>query len=265
MAHINELIEAEKYEAGLHRRRSGAIWGGAGVGIGWGYVPGGYLEWEQSVKVSALTSTTGLLNLVPEIGYMVTDNFALALQGRIEFIQQEQAMYVHPVTGEVLPLAAKLRGAPATMALAAFARFIYYLDLSAGGNLRLSFSADVGGGFVRFPVRPMAVVNYDAEKDEYVPDYDRTIARTDTRPVGMFLVGPGVGILWNLSRHFAISLDGRCFTGLPNWGAVVDGALSLHVAFGGERGLEKTSDEEEEEEQSEYDRLVEEPLDEWAE
>ncbi|MBN2573617.1 MAG: tetratricopeptide repeat protein [Deltaproteobacteria bacterium] len=256
MAHINEMIMAEQYEAGLHRRREGAIWFGVGGGIGWGYVPGGYLEWEQNVKVSALTTTTGLFHLVPELGYMLSDNFALALQGRIGFIQQEQARYVHPLTGQELSLAASLSGAPATMAPAGFARIIGYSDLSDDGNLRISYSADIGGGFVRFPVRPVAVVNYDSEKDEYVPDYNRTIAKTDTRPVGMFLAGAGLGFLWNLSRHFAISFDGRCFTGLPNWGAVVDGSLSLHVAFGGVHGPEVAP--EEEEDVSEYERLVEE-------
>jgi hypothetical protein len=247
MAHVNDLIRAEQYEAGLRRRRAGALWLGAGAGVGWGYVPGGTLEWQKEVRVSSLTTTTGQFHLLPEIGYMISDNFAVALQGRLEFIRQEQAVYTDPRTNEQQSLTANLTGAPTTMAAAGFARAIGYTDISDSGNVRLSFSLDVGGGFVRFPVKPVAAMVYDSEKDEYVPDYSSTIAKTDTRPVGMFLGGASVGLLWNLSRRFAISLDGRALTGFPNWGAVVEGGLSLHLAFGGVRGPEASQEEEDEE------------------
>lgn len=247
LAHINDLIRAEQYESGLHRRRAGALWLSMGIGLGWGYVPGGHLEWQRGVQVSSMTTRVGKFHLLPEIGYMLSDDFALAVQGRIEYIHQEQATYTDPLTGEEHSLAATLTGAPTTMAPAGFLRAIGYADISASGNVRFSYSLDLGAGFIRLPVRPVAVMNYDSERDAYIPDYQRTIAKTDTRPVGVVLAGASAGLLWNLSRRFAISLDGRVLSGYPNWGAVVEGGISLQLAFGGVRGPAVESDEGDEE------------------
>jgi hypothetical protein len=137
-------------------------------------------------------------------------------------------------------------GSPATKAPALFARAIGYTDISSGGNLRLLFSADLGAGYLRLPVRPTqnAEVHQDPVTLEYVPDYTRTIVKTDTRAVSGFLVGGSLGMLWNLSRHFAVSLAGRVLTGFPNWGVVTEGGLSLEVAIGGAQGPETTPDED---------------------
>jgi len=248
MKHIRDELKAEEYLAGLHRRREGAVWFGMGGGLGWGFVPAGSLEWERNVRVSALTTTTGSYHLLPEVGYMVSDNFGLALQGRLEFIQQQQAVYPDPETGRPVQLAASISGSPTTMAPAAFGRAIGYLDISSGGNLRFSYSADLGGGYVRFPVKPVAVVSQNAN-DQIEVDWNRTIAKTDTRPVGTFLLGATMGMLWNLSSHFGISLDMRVLSGLPHWGAVVEGGLSVQLAFGGQKGPAAASDDNEDDDE----------------
>ena len=235
MKGIRDQAKADKYESGLHRRREGAMWFGLGGGMGWGFAPAGNLEWEKKVKVSAMTTTTGMFNLLPEIGYMWSDTFALAAQARWEFIQQEQAVARDPTTHNVIQISGGPNGAPTTMAFAGFLRGIWYTDLSSDGNLQFSFSGDVGGGYVRFPVKPVAVVGTDANGDP-VPDWSKTIIKTDTRPVGIVLVGLSGGLLWHLSRHLAIALDARFLTGLPDWGAVVEGGLSAQLAFGGVKG-----------------------------
>jgi hypothetical protein len=259
MARIRAQAKADKYEAGLRRRREGSIWVGLGAGSGWGFAPAGTLEWETKVKVSAITTTTGMFHLLPEVGYMWSDDFAFAAQIRWEFIQQQQAVYVDPSTKEPQVLASNLSGAPSTMAPAGFLRAIWYTDLLSSGNLRLSWSGDVGGGFVRFPVKPVARVTYSAAEDKNVIDYTKTIAKTDTRPMGMFLLGGSLGILWNISRYFAISVDGRFLTGLPAWGAVIEGALSAQLAFGGSKGSAVSSDEEDEEEEDGLPEILDEP------
>ncbi|MBN2574836.1 MAG: tetratricopeptide repeat protein [Deltaproteobacteria bacterium] len=260
MCRIRRQARADKYEAGLHRRREGAFWVGVGGGGGWGFVPAGNLEWEKNVKVSAMTTTTGLFHVVPEIGYMWSEKFGIALQGRIEYIRQQQATYIDPNSKERVQLAGSLTGGPTTLAPAAFLRAIWYSDLSGDGNFQLSFSGDLGGGFVRFPVKPVAVVNYDSVKDEYVPDWSKTIAKTDTRPVGPILGGASVGLIWHLSRYFALTFDARVLTGLPNFGAVVEGALSGQLAFGGAKGP-AVVEEESEEGEAELDEsaLLDEP------
>jgi hypothetical protein len=61
----------------------------------------------------------------------------------------------------------------------------------------------------------------------------------------MVLGGASAGLILHLSRHFALALDGRVLTGLPNWGAVVEAGLSVQLAFGGVKGPAVTEDEEE--------------------
>lgn len=247
---IRDQAERERYESGLHRRREGAIWFGVGGGLGWGYVPAGKLEWDSAVKVSAMTTVAGLFHIVPEVGYMWSDDFAIAAQLRLELIKQEQATYRDPDTGEMQTLSANyISGAPTTMAAAGFLRAIWYMDLSASGNFRLSYSADVGGGFIRFPVKPTADVQTDPNTGEPIIDRDNTIPKTDTRPVGIFLAGGSGGLVWHLSRHFALALEARCLFGAPSFGAVIEGALSAQLAFGGVKGPAAPSDGEEEEEE----------------
>lgn len=247
--------EAAAYESGLHRRRQGAFWVGVGAGVGWGYVPAGKLEWEKYLNVSAMTTTAGMFHVLPEAGYMWSDNFALAAQFRLEFMRQDQAMYQSPTDNKmyVVALPPELSGKPTTMGFAGFARGIWYMDLTKGGNFRLSYSLDVGGGFVRFPVKPSTIPKSTVEKlpkdEQDRPIFGdeqkkQIIFLTDTRPVGMFLAGGSGGFLWNLHRHFAIAMDVRVLTGLPAWGLVVEGQLSLQLALGGVKGPPVVSEED---------------------
>ena len=241
MCKIRRQAREDKYEAGLHRRREGAIWFGVGPGFGFGFVPGGALEWRKAIKVSAVTAPVGMFHVVPEIGYMWTDHFALAGQAIIEFIKQEQ------LSGETGPI---IEGAPAKMGFAGLARAIYYVDLF-DGNLQFSMSGDAGGGFLRIPVKPHAqgelVQNPSDPDGPLIHDPKLTIFRTDTRPVGIALLGAGAGFIWHWSRHFAVALDGRFLTGVPNFGAVFEGTFSLQLAFGGVKGPAKEGAEGEDE------------------
>jgi len=241
--HIRNQQRDDAYEAGLRRRREGAVWFGFGAGAGWGFSPAGNLEWEKDLKVSAITTTTGLFHILPEAGYMWSDDFGLALQARWEFIQQQQATYLDQ--NKKPQLASTDRpAAPTTQAFAVFGRAIWYTDLTSSGNLRFSVSGDLGGGFVRFPVKPVAVISgYDPDTGAPIIDKKNTIAKTDTRPVGPVLVGSTVGIIAHISRHFALSLDGRLLTGLPDFGVVVEGGLSAQLAFGGTKGPAPTDEE----------------------
>jgi hypothetical protein len=244
MKGIRDQAKADKYESGLHRRREGAMWFGLGGGMGWGFAPAGNLEWETKIKVSAMTNLVGLFHIVPEVGYMWGEDFAIAGQLRLEFIQQEQATYLDPNTrGQnnrpELLLPNPYPGGPSKMGAAGFLRAIWYTDLSSSGNFRLSYSGDIGGGFIRLPVKPTKKYdNVTLDADGNIKPFDRTgiVFLTDTRPIGPFLVGASAGLVWNLSRHFAFALEARFVTGLPNWGAVVEGALSAQLAFGGVKG-----------------------------
>jgi len=239
---IRRGADDERYQAGLHRRRDGAVWFGLGGGAGWGFSPAGSLEWESDLKVSAITTTTGIFHLLPELGYMWSENFGLALQARWEFIKQEQAYL--PNTNPPQLASTPRSGSPTTQAFAAFARAIWYSDLTSSGNLQFSISGDLGGGFVRFPVKPVAVTTGTDDQGNPIVDKKNTIAKTDTRPVGPVLLGSTVGIIGHISRHFALSLDGRLLTGLPDFGVVLEGGLHAQLAFGGAKGPAAPTDEE---------------------
>jgi hypothetical protein len=221
--------------ANLPRRGAGAVWLGMGGGVGWGYVPAGNLEWESRIEVPAQAERVGLFHLLPEVGYMWSDDFALAVQARVEFIRQQEATYLDPSTAALVRASDYVTGAPDSRAYAAFLRAIWYRDLSKSGKLRLSLSGDLGGGVVRFPVAPVVTVVTTTTGDTQL-DLQKTIARTDTRPMGVVLLGGSVGLLWHLTRHLAIALDGRVLSGLPAWGVVFEGQASAQVAFGGVSG-----------------------------
>jgi hypothetical protein len=236
---IRKQQKAEAYEAGLHRRRAGAFWVGMGGGLGWGVAPEGNLEWERDLQASALTTTTGTFHILPEVGWMYSDNFAFAALARVEFINQEQVKCSGQTQSSIRP------GSPTTKALAVMGRGIWYTDLSSGGNLRLSLSGDVGGGYVRFPVKPaIEDGNHENCKDGSLKD--NVIVKTDTRPIGPFLIGASGGMIYNVSRHFALVLDVRVLSGLPNTGAVVEGGFSAQLAFGGAAGPASAGEEGEE-------------------
>jgi hypothetical protein len=228
---IRKQQKAEAYEAGLHRRREGAFWVGMGGGLGWGYAPAGNLEWARDLHVSAVTTTTGTFHLLPEVGWMYSDNFAFAALARVEFINQEQAKCLNPDTHQLDTESSRRPGTPTTKAFAAMGRGIWYTDLSSGGNLRLSLSGDVGGGYVRFPVKPIGVCDFTT--GVFALNEGKSVVKTDTRPIGPFLIGASSGIIYNISRHFALVLDVRVLSGLPHTGAVVEGGFSAQLAFGG--------------------------------
>jgi hypothetical protein len=245
MCHIRRQAQEDKYEAGLRRRREGAFWFGVGGGAGWGFTPKGPLEWEKYITVSAMTTTAGLFHLLPEVGYMWSDDFALALQARWEYIRKDQATYNNrgqiqlaspdPVRGPF--------GQPSNMGFAVFGRAIWYTDVTSSGNLRFSYSGDLGGGYVRFPVKPKAVMIYNSDNEPIGPKLEESIFYTDTRPVGPVLLGASAGFIWHIHRHLAIALDARFLTGLPAWGAVLEGGLSAQLAFGGVKGPAPTEEE----------------------
>jgi len=228
MCNINRGAIAAAYEAGLHRRREGAIWFGVGGGAGVGYAPGGTLEWRKNVKVSQVTAPTGQFHILPEFGYMYSDGFGLALQARIEFIKQEQLSGVSSPNNYT--------GAPTDKGFAMMLRGISYTDLG-DGNLQFTVSGDIGGGYVRIPVKPVKgpmVTNPDTGNPE--PLESSTIYKTDTRPIGPVVLGASAGFIYHFSRYFAVALEGRALSGLPNFGAVFEGQLSLQLGLLGKAG-----------------------------
>jgi hypothetical protein len=76
---------------------------------------------------------------------------------------------------------------------------------------------------------------YDPNGPE-IHDPKLTIFQTDTRPIGPVIFGMSAGLVYHISRHFALSLEGKALSGAPDFGAVLQGGLSAQLAFGGAKG-----------------------------
>jgi hypothetical protein len=157
----------------------------------------------KDLKVSAITTTTGLFHILPEAGYMWSDDFGLALQARWEFIQQQQATYLDQ--NKQPQLASTDRpAAPTTQAFAVFGRAIWYTDLTSSGNLRFSVSGDLGGGFVRFPVKPVAVIKRLRPGHRRAHHRPEKHHRQDRHEAG------GAGLGWLHGGHHLSHLPALC-------------------------------------------------------
>jgi len=224
MKRIRDEQRDAAYEAGLHRRRQGAVWVGLGFGSGFGYAPAGKLEWRK-IQVSAVTAPVGMFHLLPEVGFLWSENFALAAQGIIELIRQDQ------LQGDSGPT---YSGAPANIGWALLGRAIFLTDLGSG-NFQFSFAGEAGGGYLRIPVAPLKGKTITDDTGTHL-DPGSTIYKTDTRLIGMALAGVSAGFAYHISRHFALALDGRVLMGVPSFGAMLEGWASAQLAFGGRAG-----------------------------
>jgi hypothetical protein len=223
-------IEDDLYEQGLHRRRKGAFWLGLGMGTGYGYHLGSNLEWRRDADpVKKGTRFAGLITGYPEIGYLITDHFGMAVQGRIEYI---------PISGYGDPT----KGRPANGAYSVIGRGLYYLDLGAG-NAQLQFSADFGGGNgYRFAYPP---TNPNHTIPVMLPDgkcqvvggecVQKPTLLTDTTRSGPIVYGASVGFLYHFNRHIAANVELRFLGAGPHLGLLGEGYASIQFALGGAR------------------------------
>jgi hypothetical protein len=175
---------------------------GFGLGSGYGWQPGGSLEFRKDKEVAAGPLSGGLINLLPEIGYQLTDDLALSMQARLQFVPSE---------GSGDPNA----GAPVEKAYAVLLRAVYAFGTTT--NLRPFFSACVGGG--------------DGFRLRVPRDPDAQLVRSDTVRGGPLLGGAGIGFAYHFNTHAAWTTELRLITGLPTLAAVADLSTGLEVGF----------------------------------
>jgi hypothetical protein len=236
LAGIKHEQENEILERGIHRRRQGAFWIGAGAGTGFGYHRASYLEWKgrNGPVESSGTHIAGLVTLYPEIGFLITDHFGIAAQGRIEYF---------PIEGSGDTQA----GRPANGAIAVLGRGLYYLDLGAG-NAQIQFSLDLGGGYYRYnypptnpggktkvpadPTKPNGPCKIDPATNDCIP---APTLLTDSIRSGPFLYGASVGFVYHLTHWFALNLELRFLGAGSHLGLLGEGYGSAQFSLGGKR------------------------------
>jgi hypothetical protein len=194
-----EFRRREQESVGRHRRGPGAFFVGVGAGSGYGWQPGGNrLEYYNDAHISGGALPSGIAQLVPEIGYQLSELVALSVLARFQLI---------PASGTD-----KRSGAPATGALSVLGRAAFLLGR---GNVQGTFSLFAGGGEgFRLTVQPGG-----------------QIKRNDSVLGGPVDAGVGVGLLVHLSSHFALAFDVRGLAGFPTFAMVGDGNAGVQVSF----------------------------------
>jgi hypothetical protein len=192
------LGKVDKSKIGLDTRYGNRrFWIGIGVGSGYGYAKGNGLEARTDLQplYAPGLGWAGLGHLAPEIGFQITPDFAVSLEGRNQYIPQP----------------AKYSKFVATGAQSVLARLLAYTKQS---RLRFYGALNVGGGegfrFVLYP-------------DKTRPDFKDTVRG------GPFLVGLGGGLYYEISHGVSFVTEINALAGLPIFSAVGD--LNLAIQF----------------------------------
>jgi hypothetical protein len=194
--------EAEKLAAERSVQRApGAFFLGFGAGFGYGVYPESRLDFRRDLRIQSNSGPAGLLLLTPELGYQISQDFAVGVQ-----------LYWQQMQGSGIGDAQT--GSPARQSFTALARGSYHVG---DGRVQWLASAFVGGGQGFHLVVP--------------PLPDQGLRRNDSVRAGPFVVGPGAGLLVHLFPHAALIAEVRMLTGMPRWAALIDSRIGAEVSF----------------------------------
>lgn len=202
--------------AAQHRRGPMTFYVGLAGGLGQGWHPGGRLldargsgELPDEARLEA--GKAGLkpaksFHLAPEVGFQVTEAWAVALQLRYQRIGAAGS-------GNAFPEAP-----PKTSAFAALLKAVHSFG---DGNLR-PFASGVAGAGTAFL---LFVAPFKG------PDDNSSLQVHDTITGGPFVFGGGGGLAYHFTRHVAAVGELQALVGAPDLAAVVDLQIGVQVAF----------------------------------
>jgi hypothetical protein len=192
------LGKVDKSKIGLDTRYGKRQWWiGLGVGTGYGYAKGDGLEvaWYLQKDYVPGLGWAGLGHLAPEIGYMVTPDFAVSIEGRNQWIPQSSKYSKFTAHG----------------AQSVLARALFYTKQS---QLRFfaALQAGAGEGF-RFVLYP----------DSSRPDLKDTVRG------GPGLAGAGLGLYYEMSHSVSFVTELNGLAGFPAVSYVADVNIGLQL------------------------------------
>jgi hypothetical protein len=207
----NPLIVPEgPYQGGKRK-----WWIGIGAGSGFGYAKGQGLEAvnrSPDMMFNKLASEfvpggawAGLLHLAPELGYQISPNVAISVEGRFQYIPQP-AQYSHFAANGAIS------GLLKVMRYSKQARIRFFGTGIAGG----------GEGF-RFTVHPVDPAIH--------PELSKVQDFKDTVRGGPIIAGAGVGMYYEASKRAAIVVEAHGLAGFPIFSFVADVNLALQINF----------------------------------
>ena len=208
-------------------------WIGIGAGSGFGYAKGQGLEAVNRSPETTLPAGTppmcgqgsgfhdlsacfqpgsawaGFFHVAPEVGFMLSPNMSLSLEGRLQYIPQDPKFARFVARG----------------AISGLAKLMFYTQQS---QLRFFFGPIVGGGEgFRFVVKPGAHITDQNDPLYKVRDIQDTVRG------GPFIAGGGAGLNFEATRRASLVVEAHALAGFPEIGFVVDGNVALQINFYG--------------------------------
>jgi hypothetical protein len=181
----------------------GLLWFGFGIGTGYGYAGSAPESYKPVIKDwQHGAAPAKLFHLTPEVGYFLSSNLSLSLQGRLQMMQQWS------------PKTAK-------GAIAVLARLLYFMG---GETFRFYGGAVLGGG----EGFRLVVSNV------YTPDYTTSEGKhyvTTTAKGGPVIAGVTVGAAVNLSDSWSLYVESNALVGFPAFSVVADFNGGIRFGF----------------------------------
>jgi tetratricopeptide (TPR) repeat protein len=183
-----------------------------------------------SVEINPGYLPASLFQLVFELGYQFTDRFALSLQGRYQYTPPDSSGWNTSLTKA---------SSPPTSALAVFLRGQY--SFFTAGNFQAFASGTAGGG-------QRAFLGYVQKKCDNPNDSIKCpttgTGHSDTVSSGPVAFGVGVGMMYHLSRSFAIWVEGRGMSSVAPFAVLAEFNGGLAFAYKIERSAPPPTREE---------------------
>jgi hypothetical protein len=205
----------EEPEEGDHKWLVGV---GLGGGIGWATGNG---EVNALNKISPPGfAPSSLAHVLVSFGYLYRPKLLLGAQIRYQYVSgptEAPTMTTECGTDHIC--------SPAKYALAVFARGAYLFGES---NFHPYVSAMAGGGYIRH-VASFPSAGNPAMRTACGPNGD--VECVDTVAAGPVLVGPGGGLIYNVTSAVGLTVGLDTFLGFPNFTFHVDGSAGVAMQF----------------------------------
>jgi tetratricopeptide (TPR) repeat protein len=195
---------------------------GLGIGSGVGYATGsGEVNADNKITPGFAPATLGQIS--PEIGYFVHSNLLLSLQLRLQMVTgvNELQLSRDPTAGNAKECGGDFVCSPAKSAFAALAKITY---LFGEDKLHPYISAAVGGGQIRH------IATFTSVKS-CGPTATSKDSCVDTVLAGPVLLGPGLGIIYNASSSFGLTLGINTLLAFPNFSFNIDFNAGVALEF----------------------------------
>jgi hypothetical protein len=193
---------------------AGKIYIGLTMGSGFGIASGDADMTARHTLGNAGFAPAQLGHISPEVGYFINSKLLLSLQGRFQYIT---GLNPGPTTCNATG-GATMACVPRTTALAGFARATYFM---LDGDFHLFFGGSVGVGTIRH-------VSLFADDHSCGSGSTQCV---DSIKAGPFLVGPNVGLSFDVNKTVALVLSLNTQLGVPRFTFNVDANIGLGLKF----------------------------------